>query len=294
MAVADPVTYETRMRRRYAVIAALGGFGLFAAAAIQAVGPQPKVAELTVQLLVTNKRGPLEVIGALLNGIGLLGLAVTLTFLFRAARARKPEMAPVTSIIAIAGGVLAAVGGIASGVVVTLKAHDFATHGAQTYPQAHDLLQGFGLAVIQYAGLLGSLLLAAAFVLVTLNAMRVGLLTKFVGYLGMVSAAASLLLIGSKLQQLALLIEVFWLLAVAYLLAGRWPNGDPPAWRTGQAEPWPSSADARVQRQEALARRRNGRSASRTPEPEPAPKPVASASQSTRSTTSKRKRKRRK
>ena len=62
MAVADPVAYETRVRPRYAVIAALGGVFLIAAAAVQATGPQAKVSELTIQLLVTNKRGALEVV----------------------------------------------------------------------------------------------------------------------------------------------------------------------------------------------------------------------------------------
>jgi hypothetical protein len=289
MAVADPVAYEKRMRPRYAAIAALGGVCLFAAAAIQAAGPQAKVSELTVQLLVTNKRGSLEVLGTVINGLGLLGLAVTLMFLFNAARARKPEINQATWITAIAGGVLAAVGGIAYGVVIASKAHDFATHGAQTYPQANHLLSGTALAALQYAGLLGSLLLAISFVLIALNAMRVGLLTKFMGYLGMIAAGASLLLIGSAP---ALLIEVFWLLAIGYLLSGRWPNGAPAAWRTGQAEPWPTAAEVREQRQEAAAKRRNGRGESRRVEPERTPVPAAP--QATRSTTPKRKRKRRK
>jgi hypothetical protein len=288
MAVADPVKHETRMRPRYAVIAAGGGVALFAAAAVQAAGPQAKVSELTVQLLVTNKRGLLEVIGTVINGVGLLALAATLMFLFNAVRARKPETAPATWYTAIAGGVLASVGGIAYGVVITLKAHDFATHGAQTYPQANSLLSGAALAALQYAGLLGSLLIAVSFVLISLNAMRVGLLTRFLGYLGMVAAGASLLLIGSAP---ALLIEVFWMLAIGYLLSGRWPNGEPPAWRTGDAEPWPSAAEVREQRQKAVAKRRDGKRGAPPPEPEPAP--AATATQSTRSATPKRKRKRR-
>ncbi len=289
MAVAESVSYESKMRPRYAVIAALGGVCLFAAAAVQAAGPQAKVSELTVQLLVTNKRGTLEILGTIINGLGFLGLAVTLMFLFNAARARKPEMNQATWIVAIAGGVLAAIGGIAYGVVITSKAHTFATQGTQTYPEANSLLSGTGLAVLQYAGLLGSLLLAVAFVLISLNAMRVGLLTKFMGYLGMIAAGASLLLIGSAP---ALLIEVFWLLAVGYLLIGRWPGGDPPAWKTGKSEPWPTAAEIREQRQGAAAKRRNGRGDSSKAKPEPAP--AAAAPQPTRATTPKRKRKRRK
>jgi hypothetical protein len=289
MAVADPVSHETRLRPRFAVIAALGGVCLFAAAALQATGPQAKVSELTVQLLVTNKRGSLEVIGTVINGLGLLGLAATLAFLFTAARSRKPGMSQAMWYTAIAGGVLAAVGGIAYGIAITSKAQDFATHGAQTYPQANALLSGGAVAALQYAGLVGSLLLAISFVLIALNAMRVGLLTKFMGYLGMIAAGASLLLIGSAP---ALLIEVFWLLATGYLLSGRWPNGEPAAWRTGKAEPWPTAAEVREQRQDAAAKRRNGRGDSRPSKPEPAP--VATAPQQTRATTPKRKRKRRK
>lgn len=288
MAVADPVAYETRLRPRYAVVAALGGVLLFAGAAVQAAGPQAKVSELTVQLLVTNKRGGLEIVGALVNSLGLLALGATLMFLFRAARARKPEMNQATWYTVLVGALLAAVGGVAYAIVITTKANDFATHGTQTYPQADALLSGGGIAGLQYAGLLGSLLLAVAFILISLNAMRVGLLTKFMGYIGMIAAGASLLLIGSAP---ALLIEVFWLLAVGYLLIGRWPNGDPPAWRTGQAEAWPTAAEVREQRQE-LAKRRNGRGDTRPAKPEPAQ--TSAAPQATRATTPKRKRKRRK
>jgi hypothetical protein len=287
MTAIDMVTREARLRPRVGLVSALAGVMLFVSAALQATGPQPKVNEVTVQLLVTNKRGALEVIGALINGLGLLGLAATLAFLFGAARARKPELSQGAMITAVVGGVLAAVGGIAYGIVIMIKAHDFATHGAQTYPQANALLSSPGVLILQYAGLIGSLLLAIGFVLVSLNAMRVGLLTKFVGYLGMAAAAASLLLIGSAP---ALLIEVFWLLAVAYLLAGRWPNGDPPAWRTGQAEPWPSGAELREQRQRTAGGRGRG-----APKPATEPRePVGAVTSGSRATTPKRKRKRRK
>lgn len=275
------------MRPRWAVVAGFAGVLLFSAAALQAAGPQPKVNELTVQLLVTNKRAGLEVVGAVLNGLGLLGLAGTLAFVFSAAKARKPHLSQGPWITAAVGGALAALGGIAYGVTITIKAHDFATHGAQTYPQANALLSSAGLAALQYAGLVGSLLLAIAFVLIALNAMRVGLLTRFMGYLGMAAAAASLLLIGSAP---ALLIEVFWLLAVGWLLAGRWPNGDPPAWRTGQAEPWPSAAELREQRASAAGRPKRGSQ----PAAEPTPEPVGATASPTRSTTPKRKRKHRK
>ena len=276
----------------YAVVAGVGGIALFAAAVLQAVGPQPKVSELTLELIVTNKRAALEVVGALINGVGLVGVGLTLNFIGQAAQARRNEMTRAPRIVALVGAVIGAVGGIAYGVAIAVKSHQFASNPTQGYVQAHDLVGGGWLAVLQYAGLVGSLLLAIAFVLVSLNAMRVGLLTKFLGYLGMVAAAASLLLIGSAP---ALLVEVFWMLAVAYLLSGRW-QPEPEAWRAGRAIPWPSAAEMREQRQKA-AGRPNGRA-----------KPAARADDTgagagreptttvtrTRATTPKRKRKRRK
>jgi ABC-type transport system involved in cytochrome c biogenesis permease subunit len=284
---ASPVAHESSVRTRQAVIAAVAGICLLGAAVVQALGPQAKVSELTVELIATNKRAALEIAGAVINAIGLLGLAATLVFLFGASRARRPESASATRITALVGGILAAVGGIAYGIMISVKSHEFATQGTQTYLQANKLVSTVSVAGLQYAGLIGSLLLAIAFVLVAMNAMRVGLLTKFLGYLGMVAAAASLFLIGSAP---ALLVEVFWLMAVAYLFAGRWPGGDPPSWRTGVAEPWPTAAKTRDQRQRPTGKggRAQARPAARGPQTASPPP------QSTRSTTPKRKRKRRK
>jgi hypothetical protein len=283
----DHISRELRQRPRFALLAAASGVLLFAGAAVSTAGPQPKVQELTVQLLVTNKRGGLEIISALISGLGLLGLGATLVFLFRAVKARKPEVAQATWIVALVGAALAAVGQVAYGAVITDKAHQFATHGAQTYPEANALLSSGGVTAAQYGGLLGSLLLAVGFVLISLNAMRVGLLTRFLGYLGIAAAAASLLFIGSPP---ALLIQVAWLLAMGYLLSGRWPSGDPPAWRSGEAVPWPSSVELREQRQRQAGR---GRPAAKPARSEPKA-PVAAATSGSRATTPKRKRKRRK
>src|ERR1043165_7150967 len=80
---------------------------------------------------------------------------------------------------------------------------------------------------------IGSLLLAVGLVHLSLNAMRVGLLTTLLGYIGIV-AGALLVLVPLPV------VQVFWVGALGFLFLGRWPGGDLPAWRTGQAEPWPS------------------------------------------------------
>ena len=292
---ADHISAEVRQRPRVAVVSGAAGLLLFGGAIVQAAGAQPRVNEVTVQLLVTDKRGALEIVGSLANALGLVGLAVTLAFLFRAVKARRPETSQAIWIVAVVGAAVAALGGLAYGVLITEKAHQFATHGTQTYPQADALLTSGGVAILQYAGLLGSLLLAVGFVLVALNAMRVGLLTRFLGYLGIGAAAASLLLIGSAP---ALLIEVAWLLAVGYLLIGRWPNGDPPAWRTGEAVPWPANAKREPRPREPRQRGGRGAKPARQTNGKPADSVAATSSapptsSGTRSTTPKRKRKRR-
>ncbi len=298
----DPVARESRLRMPQAAIASVAGICMFAGFVVQSIG-QPKVGELTITLIAIHQHTASEVGGAVLTAIGLLGLALTLNFLAQASRARRPESAPATRIAALAGGVLASVATVADAVVLSIKATDFVAHGSQTYVQAHDLVTGgVGIALPQYAGLLGSLLVAMTLVLISMNAMRVGLLTKFLGYVGIVAAAASLFLLGSVI---GVFIEAFWLLAVAYLLAGRWPGGDPPTWASGVAAPWPSAAELREQRMGASGRTPSkakpapaGRSGPRAAEP------AAGAAggrvggrvgpQTTRSTTPKRKRKRRK
>jgi hypothetical protein len=122
---------------------------------------------------------------------------------------------------------------------------------------------------------------------VSLNAMRVGLLTRFLGYLGIIGGVLTII----PLVPIPI-VEAYWLLALAYLLSGRWPSGVPPAWSSGRAEPWPSSQQLRAARGQPAARRGRAK-----PAPTPAPEPVGApspASAGTRSTTPKRKRKRRK
>jgi cell division septation protein DedD len=40
-------------------------------------------------------------------------------------------------------------------------------------------------------------------------------------------------------------VQLFWLVAMAMLFLGRWPQGRGPAWDSGEAIPWPSAADKR-------------------------------------------------
>jgi hypothetical protein len=288
MAVEDRLTYETRVGKRQAVIAGLAGVLLVAAISIQLGGPHAKVNEQTLGLITADKRFARDLIGSLLDAIGSFGLAWTLLYLFRAAQARNPEIRPpFQGIIAVAGGVISGVAVVAYIIAYGIQAHQFVTNGSQTWGQADKVLGSPAILIPQLLDYLGALLLAVGIVLVSLNAMRVGLLTRFMGYLGIFSGVFVIF----PLVPIPI-VQGFWLLAIAYLFTGRWPTGVPPAWQTGRAEPWPSSAQLREQRMKAT-----GGDARRKPGPKPAPKPAAepvgAGAARTRATTPKRKRKRR-
>jgi hypothetical protein len=285
MTADEQLLYETRVRNRQAVVSALAGILLLVGAIVQLSGPHTAVDELTLDLITANKRFPLDLIAAVLNAAGSLGVAWTLMFLFRSSSARRPELKTYIKYIAIAGGVLAAITGVVYAIVVAVKVHEFVTTGAQTYDEANHLTSSAGLLGLQLVGQLAALLLAVGFVLVSLNAMRVGLLSRFMGYLGIFAGVLVLF----QVTQVPI-VQAYWLLAFGYLVSGRWPTGVPPAWRSGRAEPWPSSQEMRARRVGAGA---NGRAKpSATPAPETVGAPGTAGGRS-RSGPSKRKRKRR-
>ena len=94
--------------------------------------------------------------------------------------------------------------------------------------------------------------------------MRVGLLTRFMGILGVITGATFVV----PLDQQSIL-RSFWFAALGFLIAGRWPSALP-AWETGRPQPWPTSQQLREQREGLTP-------APATPAPEPRlPNPNAS------------------
>ncbi len=86
--------------------------------------------------------------------------------------------------------------------------------------------------------LVANLLLPALIGLITavvytcLHAMRVGLLTRFMGTLGMA--------LGVSIVLVALFPMLLYTAALGVLFLGRLPGGRPPAWDAGEAVPWPA------------------------------------------------------
>src|SRR4051794_4903100 len=188
----------------------------------------------------------LQALVALLTGAVLLVLLAAA--LDRGGRAPRP-----TRLLILFGAGANALGTLLLSVALTINTANFASssdHGTQA---AHDAVHGGGLLMAgTVLGLLGLFAMAASFVMVAVAAMRVGLLTRFVGVLG---AIVGVLQILGPLSTGSFIVTAFWLAMVGILLLGRWPTGAPPAWEAGEARPWPSQQEIREQREQARAHR---------------------------------------
>jgi hypothetical protein len=110
---------------------------------------------------------------------------------------------------------------------VATKLADDEASNALSDASTRGLATGFGLG--------GRIGLAVALFYSCLWGMRLGLLSRFWGSLGMALGVAALLL----LVQFTLL----WFIYFGLLLIGKLPGGRPPAWAAGEAVPWPSPGE---------------------------------------------------
>ena len=190
----------------------------------------------------------LTLIGSgLLTGLGLLALAWLVTFLAVAVRARRPEFIRLAVYITSVGAVLYAISAVLGPIGSVLAISDF-LDGPRTVDDARDVGGSTLLVLASLLGQIGPLAVVAGLFLVSLNAMRVGLLTRFLGILGMISGG---LTVFSSFFLFAPFIQAFWLLSLGFVFLGVGRDGAPPAWRTGQAEPWPSQREIAAQKQAA-------------------------------------------
>jgi hypothetical protein len=210
--------------------------------------------------------------------LGYIAIGYVLTFLIAAARARRPQVARPVLYVGLVGSLLIGVGSLAYSIASKDAAQGFLS-GPHTVDRAADAGSGSFVLTAQIIGLAGQFALGAGYAFVALNAMRTGLLTKFMGILGVIIGILVVIPIGPQP-----VVQTFWLIALAMLFLGRWPSGLPPAWASGQAEPWPTQAEVAAKRKEAMDARRGTRG-----RPAPAQQPAAV----TTPERAKRKRKRR-
>jgi hypothetical protein len=257
-----------------AVLPLLGGIAI-----VGTIRNQPK--STPGKLIYIHDHSGKFVVFSLLLGLGALALVLPLRHLYEATKLRKPELPRVALFCALFGPIVYGIVQVGLQAVLVSKSATFAdpAHGNQTYDEAKRVFDSGGVRIFQFLGLGAQLALGFAFVIICLNAMRIGLLTRFMGVLGIIVGVLFVV----PLAPGPPVVQSFWLAALAALFAGRWPRGIPPAWAAGRAVPWPSQQALREQREAGL-----------DPEPAPAtaaaPAPVATP----RGASSSRRRKRKK
>jgi hypothetical protein len=178
---------------------------------------------------------PALIAGAAAQAIGYIALAWVLTFLAAAVRARRDEFPRFALYMGLGGAVLQAVS-IVLGTIGTISAVDDFLAGPRTVEAARTITGGSLVVTSQVIQLVASLTLAAGFVLISLNAMRTGLLSRFMGVLGIIAGVLVVLPLGPFPP----VVQATWLVVLGMTLFGLGRAGLPPAWRTGRAEPWPA------------------------------------------------------
>jgi uncharacterized protein DUF4386 len=167
---------------------------------------------------------------AVLRAAGLVLLVFVAVHLYRAIKARRPDEPGVVLVMGVYGPIAWAVGTLAVAVVLAISASNFTGREFQTIDAADDAFRTARL--LGLAALSGLLALAFWLVKGCLDAMRVGLLNRFMGVLGIVLGPALVVTpFGSFLLPV-------WLIALGALYLGFWPRGVPPAWTEGRAIPW--------------------------------------------------------
>ena len=185
------------------------------------------------------------ILGAIIYGFGSLAIFFAMAYLFRATRARRPGMPQIALILTAVGAVGFGVGRAVSEVARYLGARSFVDAVDKTNSAASDALSPTATLVGQLIWETSALALGFGIAIISLNAMRVGLLTRFMGVLGVIVGVAVAPILPIDQQGI---IRVFWLAALGMLFLGRLPSGTPKAWVTGEPEPWPTQQQLREQR----------------------------------------------
>lgn len=186
-------------------------------------------------------------------------VAGALLYLFRATRHRRPELPAFLQWLLLVAPAFLIAAAVASHLNLQDIADRFLDSGPRTNARAKQLIDDNRSTIGGGIGLAGGLAMALSFVLISLNAMRAGLMSRFMGILGIL---AGVLMVLPLLPSPVPIIQAFWLVAVGILMLDRWPNGRGPAWETGEAEPWPTA-------QERAGVAAGGGRVQPEPEPEP-------------------------
>jgi hypothetical protein len=182
--------------------------------------------------------------GSVLAAVAIGVLTLILLLLFDATRFRRPATWPRAKLLVMGGGAGVAGVSVVHQIVSAIETHKFAVgHDFGNHAVEQAITQSTANQLVEYLDLLAGLSLAAGMIVVMINALRVGLVPRWMGVLGIFTGLLILLPLGGAELQV---VPALWMVMMGILLIGRWPGADPPAWAAGEARPWPSGAAMRA------------------------------------------------
>lgn len=176
-------------------------------------------------------------LSAIVTALSLALMAPVLVYLFKAAQVRSERVRGAMLGLAIAGPLFFAAGWLIRAIALGSIAGDFVADGSGCAADDDDCIEALitddgTVGVARGLLIAGGLGLGVGLVYTCLWAMRTGLLTRFLGTLGMAVGAATIIF--------GPYFTTVYILGLGFVYMGWMPGGRPEAWEKGEAvEPMP-------------------------------------------------------
>jgi hypothetical protein len=239
----EQLQWEARWARPVGIAAMVAGALLLVSATLFFPKDRKGIERSPDLLLSIHDQSGAYLASAVLSALAALLLIAVFFYLFRAALARGGGVPSWFIYLVIGAPILYAISTIIGALDAINLGDDFAggkpIRGEAGTDRARDL--GGSSPIVVAIATAGTVGVAFLFVMLPLRARRVGLLSPFMGILGVIAGA----LVVFQLTGVSAVIQAFWLGALGLVFLGRWPGGRGPAWESGEPEPWPSAAQRR-------------------------------------------------
>jgi hypothetical protein len=231
--------------------------------ALEGVASPVRSPRTSEEKFVSHHALPL-IAGSVLAAVALSVLVLIVMLLLDALTFRRPQSWRAARPLVLIGGGIFVVMAVVHQVISSVEAHHFSVgHDFSIHAVERATTSGTLNVAVAIVGQVSALAFAAGVIGVMINALRVGLIPRWMGILGMFTGLLLFLPIGGAELQV---VPALWMVMMGVLYAGRFPGGDPPAWIAGESRPWPSGAQVRAERQAA----KNPGASKRDVPPEPA------------------------
>lgn len=268
--IREHVERESERRSRLSVPAFAGGFlyvlsaiiisgtlkGAPTVGVLEGLGPafngvaNPPVSPRAPEVKFISHHAFTLIAGSTLAAIAVGGLTMILLLLVDATRFRRPTTWAAARPLVLVGGISVAIVSVAHQVISAIETHKFAVgHDFSNHAVNQALTESTINVVVEYIDLLAGLALAAGVIATVINALRAGLIPRWMMILGIFSGLLIFLPLGGAELQV---VPALWMVMMGILYAGRWPNEEPPAWAAGEARPWTSPARVRAAKGDAV------------------------------------------